>query len=386
VSYCFKYAQEWAKQTGNTVRNFSPPSSVPDKLALYRQLFAAKSTDIDVLQIDLVWPGLLKDHLLDLSPFTRGEERKHFQTLVDGNTVNGRLVAMPWYTDAGVFYYRKDLLTHYQQAVPSTWKEFSDIAKRIQTAERARGNPDFHGFMFQGKADEGLTCHALEWIAGSGGGQVLSDSGEITVRNKAAAAALDMAASWIGHISPLGVLNHEPEDSRGVFQSGNALFMRNWPYAWALMQKDDSPVKDKVGIAPMPGLQAAGGRSAVGGWQLGVSRYSKNPELAADLVLYMTSAAVQRERAIAGAFNPTRPTLYEDKEVIAANPHMPALSAIIAKGVIRPSTVTGLKYPQVSQSVWYAAHDVLSGRMNGEEAVTRLEKRLERIRRKAWTH
>jgi trehalose/maltose transport system substrate-binding protein len=386
VSYCFKYAQEWAKQTGNTVRNFSPPSSVPDKLALYRQLFAAKSTDIDVLQIDLVWPGLLKDHLLDLSPFTRGEERKHFQTLVDGNTVNGRLVAMPWYTDAGVFYYRKDLLTHYQQAVPSTWKEFSDIAKRIQTAERARGNPDFHGFMFQGKADEGLTCHALEWIAGSGGGQVLSDSGEITVRNKAAAAALDMAASWIGHISPLGVLNHEPEDSRGVFQSGNALFMRNWPYAWALMQKDDSPVKDKVGIAPMPGLQAAGGRSAVGGWQLGVSRYSKHPELAADLVLYMTSAAVQRERAIAGAFNPTRPTLYEDKEVIAANPHMPALSAIIAKGVIRPSTVTGLKYPQVSQSVWYAAHDVLSGRMNGEEAVTRLEKRLARIRRKAWTH
>jgi trehalose/maltose transport system substrate-binding protein len=386
VSYCFKYAQEWAKQTGNTVRNFSPPSSVPDKLALYRQLFAAKSTDIDVLQIDLVWPGLLKDHLLDLSPFTRGEERKHFQTLVDGNTVNGRLVAMPWYTDAGVFYYRKDLLTHYQQAVPSTWKEFSDIAKRIQTAERARGNPDFHGFMFQGKADEGLTCHALEWIAGSGGGQVLSDSGEITVRNKAAAAALDMAASWIGHISPLGVLNHEPEDSRGVFQSGNALFMRNWPYAWALMQKDDSPVKDKVGIAPMPGLQAAGGRSAVGGWQLGVSRYSKHPELAADLVLYMTSATVQRERAIAGAFNPTRPTLYEDKEVIAANPHMPALSAIIAKGVIRPSTVTGLKYPQVSQSVWYAAHDVLSGRMKGEEAVTRLEKRLERIRRKAWTH
>ena len=386
VSYCFKYAQEWAKQTGNTVRNFSQPSSVPDKLALYRQLFAAKSTDIDVLQIDLVWPGLLKDHLLDLSPFTRGEERKHFQTLVDGNTVNGRLVAMPWYTDAGVFYYRKDLLTHYQQAVPSTWKEFSDIAKRIQTAERARGNPDFHGFMFQGKADEGLTCHALEWIAGGGGGQVLSDSGEITVRNKAAAAALDMAASWIGHISPLGVLNHEPEDSRGVFQSGNALFMRNWPYAWALMQKDDSPVKDKVGIAPMPGLQAAGGRSAVGGWQLGVSRYSKHPELAADLVLYMTSAAVQRERAIAGAFNPTRPTLYEDKEVIAANPHMPALSAIIANGVIRPSTVTGLKYPQVSQSVWYAAHDVLSGRMNGEEAVTRLEKRLERIRRKAWTH
>jgi len=386
VSYCFKYAQEWAKQTGHTVRNFSPPSSVPDKLALYRQLFAAKSKDIDVLQIDLVWPGLLKDHLLDLSPFTKGEESQHFKSLIEGNTVNGRLVAMPWYTDAGVFYYRKDLLARYKQPVPNTWQEFSAIAKLIQTAERARGNSDFHGFMFQGKADEGLTCQALEWIAGSGGGQVLSSSGEITVRNKEAAAALDMAASWIGNISPLGVLNHEPEDSRGVFQNGNALFMRNWPYAWALMQKDDSPVKDKVGIAPMPGLQAGGGRSAVGGWQLGVSRYSQHPELAADLVMYMTSAAVQRERAIAGAFNPTRPSLYQDKQVIAANPHMPALTGIIAQGVIRPSTVTGLKYPQVSQSVWYAAYDVMSGRMNGEEAVARLEKRLERIRRKAWTH
>jgi trehalose/maltose transport system substrate-binding protein len=226
----------------------------------------------------------------------------------------------------------------------------------------------------------------MEWIAGSNGGQVLNEHGDITVNNHAAAAALDMAARWIGDISPLGVLNHEPEDSRGVFQSGNALFMRNWPYAWALMQMNDSPVKDKVGIAPMPGLQAQGGRSAVGGWQLGVSRYSKHADLAADLVLYMTGATVQRERAIQGAFNPTRPALYADKEVIAANPHMPALQSIIAKGVNRPSIQTGLKYPQVSQSLWYAAHDVLSGRMNGEEAVARLEKRLQRIRRKAWTH
>ena len=385
VSYCFKYAQAWAQKTGHTVRNFSPPSSVPDKLALYRQLFAAQSADIDVLQIDLVWPGLLKDHLFDLLPFARAEVTQHFKPLIDGNTVQGKLVALPWYTDAGVLYYRKDLLAQHGQAVPQTWKQFHEVAKRIQTAERARGHSDFHGFMFQGKADEGLTCHALEWIASSGGGQVLGASGEITVRNPAAAAALDMAAKWIGDIAPLGVLNHEPEDSRGVFQNGHALFMRNWPYAWALMQKDDSPVKDKVGIAPMPGLLAQGGRSAVGGWQLGVSRYSKHPELAADLVLYMTSAAVQRERAIGGGFNPTRPDLYLDKEVIAANPHMPVLNAIISQGVIRPSTATGLKYPQVSQSVWYAAHDVLSGRMHGEEAMARLEKRLLRIKRKSWS-
>ena len=366
------------------MRNFSPPSSVPDKLALYRQLFAAQSADIDVLQIDLVWPGLLKDHLLDLQPFAKGEATHHFKPLIEGNTVQGRLVALPWYTDAGVLYYRKDLLARHGQSIPQTWQALRDTARLVQARERARGHTDFHGFLFQGKADEGLTCHALEWIASQGGGQVLGPDGGITVRNPQAASALDMASRWIGDISPLGVLNHEPEDSRGVFQNGHALFMRNWPYAWALMQKEDSPVRGKVGIAPLPGQQAQGGRSAVGGWQLGVSRYSRHPELAADLVLYMTSAAVQRRRAIGGGFNPTRPDLYQDRDVIAANPHMPVLNTIISQGVIRPSTLTGLKYPQVSQSVWYATHDVLSGRMDGEEAVGRLEKRLLRIRRKSW--
>ena len=384
VTYCFQYAQEWARLTGHTVRNFSPPSSVPDKLALYRQLFAAQSADIDVLQIDLVWPGLLKDHLLDLQPFAKDEATRHFKPLIEGNTVQGRLVALPWYTDAGVLYYRKDLLARHGQSIPQTWQALRDTARLVQARERARGHTDFHGFLFQGKADEGLTCHALEWIASQGGGQVLGPDGGITVRNPQAASALDMASRWIGDISPLGVLNHEPEDSRGVFQNGHALFMRNWPYAWALMQKEDSPVRGKVGIAPLPGQQAQGGRSAVGGWQLGVSRYSKHPELAADLVLYMTSAAVQRRRAIGGGFNPTRPDLYQDRDVIAANPHMPVLNTIISQGVIRPSTLTGLKYPQVSQSVWYATHDVLSGRMDGEEAVGRLEKRLLRIRRKSW--
>ena len=381
VEFCLKHAQAWAAKTGNTIKNFSPPNSPTEKLALYRQLFAAKSSDIDVVQIDTVWPGLLKDHLADLKPYSQGVESQHFPAIIANNSVNGKLLGMPWYTDAGLLYYRTDLLKKYGLRVPQTWEELTQTALKVQTGERAKGDTDFHGFVFQAKAYEGLTCNAIEWVGGQGGGTVVNADGEITIRNAQAAKALNLAASWIGSISPAGVLNYEEEAARGVFQNANALFMRNWPYAWALMQKNDSLVKGKVGVAKLPGNPSA---AALGGWQLGVSKYSKHPAIAADLVMYMTSAAVQKTRAIHGSYNPTLPALYKDKEVLEANEFMGALADVFANSVARPTTATGLKYPQVSQSFWNAAHEVMSKRATGEEAVTKLESRLKQIRRKHW--
>ena len=381
VEFCLKHAQAWAAKTGNTIKNFSPPNSPTEKLALYRQLFAAKSSDIDVVQIDTVWPGLLKDHLADLKPYSQGVEAQHFPAIIANNSVNGKLLGMPWYTDAGLLYYRTDLLKKYGLRVPQTWEELTQTALKVQTGERAKGDTDFHGFVFQAKAYEGLTCNAIEWVGGQGGGTVVNADGEITIRNAQAAKALNLAATWIGSISPAGVLNYEEEEARGVFQNANALFMRNWPYAWALMQKNDSLVKGKVGVAKLPGNPSA---AALGGWQLGVSKYSKHPAIAADLVMYMTSAAVQKTRAIHGSYNPTLPALYKDKEVLEANEFMGALAEVFANSVARPTTATGLKYPQVSQSFWNAAHEVMSKRATGEEAVTKLESRLKQIRRKHW--
>ena len=381
VEFCLKHAQAWAAKTGHTIKNFSPPTSATEKLALYRQLFAAKSGDIDVVQIDTVWPGLLKDHLTDLKPYSKGIEAEHFPAIVANNTVNGKLLGMPWYTDAGLLYYRSDLLKKYGLRVPQTWEELTQTAAKVQAGERAKGAKDFHGFVFQAKAYEGLTCNALEWVGGQSGGTVVNADGQITIRNAEAAKALNLAASWIGTISPTGVLNYEEEEGRGVFQNSNALFMRNWPYAWALLQKNDSLVKDKVGVAKLPGNPSA---AALGGWQLGVSKYSKHQAIAADLVMYMTSAAVQKSRAIHGSFNPTLPALYKDKDVLEANEFMGALADVFANSVARPTTATGLKYPQVSQSFWNAAHEVMSKRATGEEAVAKLESRLKQIRRKHW--
>ena len=121
----------------------------------------------------MVWPGILKDHLLDLTPYAKGAEKAHFPAIVANNTVDGKLVAMPWFTDAGLLYYRKDLLRSTARRRPTTWDELTATAKKVMDAERKAGNADMQGFVFQGKAYEGLTCNALEWVASFGGGPIV---------------------------------------------------------------------------------------------------------------------------------------------------------------------------------------------------------------------
>ncbi|MDP2417100.1 MAG: ABC transporter substrate-binding protein [Hydrogenophaga sp.] len=383
--FCKQTTAEWAKKTGHEVKLFTVPNSTTDILALFRQMFAAKSTDLDVINVDVVWPGVIKDHLLDLKPYSKGAEKAHFPAIVANNTVDGKLLAMPWFTDAGLLFYRKDLVEKYGAKAPTTWDEMAATAKKIQDGERAAGNRDFQGFVFQAKAYEGLSCNAVEWIHSFGGGNIVNDKGEITVNNPNAVAALKTAASWIGTIAPQGVLNYAEEEARGVFQNGNAAFMRNWPYAWSLGNGADSKIKGKIGVAALPKGGANGQNAAtLGGWQLAVSKYSKNQAAAADLVMYMTSPEVQKMRAIKGSYNPTITTLYQDKEVLAANPFFGDLYNVFTSAVPRPATATGAKYPEVSSAFWNATYDVLSGKATAEDSLKRLESRLNQVKRKQW--
>ncbi|MDO9285414.1 MAG: ABC transporter substrate-binding protein [Aquabacterium sp.] len=386
IESCMKHAEAWARQTGHTVRNYTQPGNATAALAVYRQLFAAKSSDIDIIRVDIIWPGILKDHLVDLTPYSRGQEAEHFPAIVSNNTVAGRLLGMPWYTDTGLLFYRSDLLQKYRRPPPTTWDELAATAALVQAGERAAGQKDFQGFVFQAKSSESLTCNAIEWIASHGGGRLVDEQGAITVNNPQAVRALAAAAQWIGTISSVGVLNYAEEDARGVFQNGQALFMRNWPYAWSLSQSPDSPVRGKVGVSPLPRGDGEGARHAgtLGGWQLAVSRYSRHPAVAADLVMYMTSAAIQKDRAIRHSFNPTRPALYQDAEVIAANGFMASLLPTFEASVARPSALAGLKYPAVSLALTDATHDVLARKTTPEAALRKLEGKLKLIRRERW--
>jgi trehalose/maltose transport system substrate-binding protein len=380
---CREGAEAWAARTGNRIRMVSTPGAGGQRLALYQQLLAARSPDLDVLQIDTVWPGILAMHLADLSDAVEPEAlAAHFEAAVRNNTVEGRLVAMPWFTNAGLLYYRRDLLERHGRPVPETWEALEETAHAIMQAERAAGHAALQGYVFQGRAYEGLTVNALEWLDSHRAGRIVEPDGTISVNNPRAAKALGRAASWVGTIAPRGVLNYAEEETRGVFQSGNAVFMRNWPYAWPLVNAEDSPVRGRVGIAALPKGGPEGRHSgALGGEQLAVSRYSRHPEAAADLVRHLTGAAEQKRRAIRGGFNPTIAALYRDPEVLAANPFMGELYEVFVGAVPRPSAVTGPRYNQVSAEFWETVHEILSGRSAPESALRRLERTLERVSR-----
>ncbi|GGW38897.1 ABC transporter substrate-binding protein [Vreelandella hamiltonii] len=385
ADFCPALAQRWAEANGHQVNIVTTPASPTEKLSLYQQLLGSQSRDVDVLMVDIVWPGLLAEHLVDLNEYLpEGATEGFIPSLMDNNTVQGKLVALPWFTDAGLLYYRHDLLEQYGEEVPHSWQAFTDTARRIQNAEREAGNERMHGFVFQGRAYEGLTTNALEWVASYGGGTFVDADGQVTVNNPQAVEALALAASWIGDISPEGVRNYMEEEARGVFQAGNAVFMRNWPYVWSLGQADGTPIQHKFSVAPLPSGPEGLSVATLGGWNWAVSRYSAHPDVAAELVAYLTAEAQQKAHAIEFGRNPTRPALYEDDEVLAAQPFIGELYETVMKGVPRPASVTGSAYPRVSNAVFNRMHDALSGNMTAEQAVQQLEGELSRLGRRGW--
>jgi trehalose/maltose transport system substrate-binding protein len=262
----------WEEQTGHDVVLVPMPASTTDQFGQYRLWLAAGNQDIDVYQTDVIWAPQLAEHFVDLRPAAEeaGLIEANFPSIIESQTVDGKLVAIPIFTDAPALYYRTDLLEKHGASVPTTWAELTETAQMIQDAERAEGSSELWGFVWQGNAYEGLTCDALEWVKSHGGGQIVEPDGTISINNENAVRALEQAASWVGTISPEGVLAYQEEESRGVWQTGNAVFMRNWPYAYLLGQSADSAVAGKFDVAPLPAGEGEGGQSAatLGGWNV----------------------------------------------------------------------------------------------------------------------
>jgi trehalose/maltose transport system substrate-binding protein len=372
------------ERTGHRVEVVSMPASSTEQFSQFRLWLAAGNPDIDVYRIDVIWAAQLAEHFVDLAPHAGEAADEHFPAIIDSQTVEGRLVALPMFADAAALYYRADLLEKHGHAPPATWAELTETAEAIQEAERAEGNAGMHGFVFQGAAYEGLTCNGLEWVASHGGGHIVDSDGTISVNNPQAAEALETAAGWVGTIAPQGVLAYQEEEARGVWQTGNAVFMRNWPYAYALGNSADSPIRDQFEVVPLPRGGEGHSASCLGGWNLAVSRYSPNVEAAIELVTYLTSAEAQKERAILNANLPTIPALYDDAEIAAEQPAVPRWRAMFDSAVARPSAATRRSYNEVSSEFWTAVHDTLSGNRPAAANLNRLEVRLNRLKGRGW--
>ncbi|RWC45801.1 MAG: ABC transporter substrate-binding protein [Mesorhizobium sp.] len=376
----------YEKVSGNKVSIVVMPTSGTDQFGQYRLWLAAGNSDIDVYQTDVIWAPQLASQLVDLTAATKDVVAEHFPSIIQSQTVNGKLVALPIFTDAPALYYRKDLLDKYGAKVPATWKELADTAKLVVDKEHAAGNRDIWGFVFQGNAYEGLTCNALEWVMSNGGGQIIEPDGSISINNPQAAAALDMARGWIGTIAPPGVLAYQEEESRGVWQTGNAVFMRNWPYAYALGNGEGSPIRGKFDVAPLPAGTGEGARpvATLGGWNLAVSKYSKHPDAAIELVKFIASPAMQKYRTLKTSNLPTIQALYDDADIAREQPIVPHWKQIFLSAVPRPSAATRIKYNEASSQFWNAVHNTLSGDGTAADNLADLEAMLTKLKGRGW--
>lgn len=378
-----KTVKPWEEATGHTVTLVPMPASTSDQFAQYRLWLAAGTSDIDLYQTDVIWAPQLSDHFVDLAEVAKDLVPQHFPSVIESQSVDGKLVALPLFTDAPALFYRTDLLEKHGKEVPQTWDELTATAQEIQDAERAEGQADLWGYVWQGNAYEGLTCNALEWVKSFGGGQIVEPDGTISINSEAAVKALETAQGWIGTISPGGVLAYQEEEARGVWQTGNAVFMRNWPYAFSLSNANDSAVKGKFDVAPLPS-GGDGSAATLGGWNVAVSKYSTKQDAAISLALYLASVEGQKATALNNGNLPTIPALYDDAEIAQQVPLIPRWKEVFERAVPRPSASTKGKYNEVSAKFWSAVHDTLSGNGTAAENLELLELDLDDIKGSAW--
>ncbi|MDJ0340971.1 ABC transporter substrate-binding protein [Streptomyces sp. H10-C2] len=326
------------------------------------------SDRFDVLNIDVAWTSEFAGSGWIAPLDSRGLPLNRLLPSVAGTaTFHGRLYAMPYVTNAGLLYYRKDLLDREGEKPPRTWAEL----ERLATTVAAKYGID--GYAGQFLPYEGLTVNVVEAVQ-SAGGEILSGEGrQVTVDSPAALRGIDFLVRGVreGWIPP-AALTFKEEESRRAFQSGKLLFLRNWPYVYSLASAKDSKVAGKFGVVPLPGPDGPGA-GVLGGSNLAVNTHSQHRRSAADLIAYLTSESVQRRVLTEGSLPPVWASLYSDPELIRRFPYLPVLEESVRAARPRPKSA---RYEQVSLVVAAVTHDALALRLTPQQAIVRLNREL----------
>ncbi|MBC7691759.1 MAG: ABC transporter substrate-binding protein [Methylotenera sp.] len=369
---CEQTSRAWATRKNVNLKIERKKLTSTEKLRKYSKLLGAGSPELDVFGVDITWPAVFHKHLLELKNYFPEAATRYIPLYIQNNTVNGRLLAIPFNVSVGMMYYRTDLLKKYGRTPPETWEELADTAAFIQEKERAAGNRELWGYVFQAKAYEGLTCNFLEWVGSYQGYPFIDDHGKVRINTSNVQTALQTALSWMGKITPPEVLNFAERDSHEFYRQGKAVFLRAWPSAWA----EISMVPTGVLLIPK-GTSRGTHSSTLGGWSLAISKYSRHPQLAADLLQTLTGLEAQTQLALTGGGSPSLSILYDRPEILKAAPHHPLMMSLLRNALLRPSKITRADYPEVSQEIWTEVHKVLAREQTPLVAISKMHEKLE---------
>lgn len=336
--------------------------------------FQSGQSDIDVFTGDVVWVPEFAAAGWTEPMDSHVNKEDYYPGVIDALTYENELMAMPWYVDGGMLYYRKDLLDKYNLPVPKTWDEMIEIAEEIQSKEK---NDKLHQFVWQGKQAEVLICDFVEFL-GSSGGSILDVEGLSNANSPEFLKTLKfMKKLTDDQISPKSVLTFDEEPSRTVFTDGNAIFHRNWSYVWSVAQDPkQSKVADKVGVAPLPSFDGNNSSSTMGGYQFMVAKNSKKKEAAIKFAQFLSSKESQLYFASELAFSPTMPAVLEDSDLQKKNPFLTSLDEVFQGTTPRP---VNPEYPQLSLVLQSNISGVLSNSIKVEDAVKQIDSEIKRL-------
>ncbi len=299
------------------------------------------NSPFDILLIDVTWlPKYAAANWL--TPLDELIKREDWDSLATGaklgNTYKEKIYRWPFTADMGLLYWRKDLM----KTPPKTPAELIAISKKLKENHSVK-----YGYVWQGRQYEGLSCVFLEVINGFGGNW-LSESNDVQLTSKEAL----NAAKWLRELitsgaSPASVTNFSENEALQIFQAGDAAFMRNWPYAWAELQKEESSIKGKVGVTTMVSEKNVQPTSTLGSWGFSILKQSKHKELAYEVINYLTSKDAQKELYLQYGYTPTMQQIYKDndKELINSANILNELSNALSIAKPRPETPL---YAQIS--------------------------------------
>jgi multiple sugar transport system substrate-binding protein len=370
-----KLVEEFMKAHPNIEVEFREmPSDTGKSHDQYVTMFSAKSSEIDVFDLDVIWPAEFAQagYLMPLDRLIQQDGiamDKYIKGAVQAGNFNGQQWALPKFIDTGLLFYRKDLV----KDVPKTWDDLLKQASELKGKEGTQ-----FGYLMQAKQYEGLVCNFVEFAA-SYGGKILDDKGQVAVNSPETIKGLKKMIEIVkSDVVPKNITTFTEPESHTAFIEGQSAFIRNWPYQYALAQdKAQSKIVDKVGVAPLPAGDK-GSAATLGGWMSGINKNTKHPKEAWEFLKFMVGEKGQKISAVSGGNAPTYLPLYDDAEVKNASPLFANKEFVngISAAVPRP---TSPNYPKISDIIQIEVSKALAGSQTAEEAVKNMETKMKEV-------